>query len=160
MARDERRFNNRHDAVLWEIVPLISAYLPPSVSISSNIGSYSFPQHIVSTDLRPDVVWWDDETRKLCLLKLAVCFEISFEEAAQRKKIRYIHIVDQARLSHYISKLITVGVGVRGIVNIEGLKQLQDELNVTKSDISKLLTALVKTVIVESHKIWCRHNTP
>ena len=160
VARDERRFNSRHDAVLREIVALISAYLPPSVSISSDLGSYSFPQHIVSTDLRPDVVWWDDETRKLCLLELTVCFETSFEEAAQRKKIRYADIVDQARLSHYISKLITVEVGARGIVNMEGLKQLQDELNVTKSDMSKLLITLVKTVIVESHKIWCRRNTP
>ena len=51
-------------------------------------------------------------------------------------------------------------VGARGIVNMEGLKQLQDELNVTKSDMSKLLITLVKTVIVESHKIWCRRNTP
>ena len=137
---------------------LISAYLPPSASISSDLGSYSFPQHIVSTDLRPDNVWWDDETRKLCLLELTVCFETSFDEAAQQKKIRYADIVDQARLSHYTSKLITVEVGARGIINMEGLKQLQDELNVTKSDMSELLITLVKTVIVESHKIWCRRN--
>ena len=72
---------------------------------------------------------------------------------AQRKKIRYADIVDQARLSHYISKLITVEVGARGIVNMDGLKQLQDELNVTKSDMSTLLITLVKIVIVESHKV-------
>ena len=114
----------------------------------------------MSTDLRPDVVLWDDKTKKLCLLELTVCFETSFEEATQRKKIRYADIVDQAKLSHYISKLITVEVGARGIVSMKGLKQLQDKLNVTKSGMSKLLTAFVKTIIVESHKIWYRRNTP
>ena len=74
------RFNGRHDTVLSEIVSLISAYLPPSASISSDLGSYSFLQHIVAT------VWWDDKARNLCLLELTVCFETSFEEAAQRKK--------------------------------------------------------------------------
>ena len=33
VARDERRFKSRHGAVLREVVPLISAYLPPSASI-------------------------------------------------------------------------------------------------------------------------------
>ena len=86
----------------------------------------------MSANLRPDFVCWDDETRKLCLLELTVFFETSFEEAAQLKKIRYADIVNQARLSHYISKLITVEVGARGIVNMEVLKQLQDELNNNK----------------------------
>ena len=62
-----------------------------------------------------------------------MCVEISFEEAAQRKRIRYADIVEQARLSHYnniIAKLITVEVGSRGIVNMVGFLQLEDELNI------------------------------
>ena len=70
VARGGQRFNGRHDAVLSENVSLISAYLPPSASISSDLGSYSFPQHIVATDLRPDVVWWDNKARNLCILQL------------------------------------------------------------------------------------------
>ena len=30
-----------------------------------------------------------------------MCFETSFEEAAQRKESKYANIVEQARLSHY-----------------------------------------------------------
>ena len=129
------------------------------MSLSSDLGQYSFPQHIVATDLRPDVVWWNDTARKLCLLELTVCFETSFEEAAQRKKIKYADIVEQARLSHYTTKLITVEVGSRGIVNMDGFQQLQDELNVQKRDMLKLLTVVAKTAIVQSHKIWCKRNT-
>ena len=113
----------------------------------------------MATDLRPDVVWWDDKARNLCLLELSVCFETSFKEAAQRKKIKYADIVEQARLSHYTAKLITVEVGSRGIVNMEGFLQLEDELNIQKRDMSKLLTILAKTAIVESQKIWCKRNT-
>ena len=64
-----------------------------------------------------------------------MCFETSFEEAAQRKKIRYGDIVEQARLSHYRVKLITVEVGSRGIVNMEGFLELEHELNIHKREI-------------------------
>ena len=84
VARDNRRFNIHHDAVLRELVAFVSAYLHPSAKLTTDLGSYSFPQHIVTTDLRPDVVWWEDESRKICLLELTICFETSFAEAAER----------------------------------------------------------------------------
>ena len=36
---------------------------------------YRFPLHIIPTDLRPDLVWWNDEEKFLYLAKLTVCFE-------------------------------------------------------------------------------------
>ena len=61
VARDLRRYNNRHDAVLKEIVVAITPKLVPSTTLAVDIGDgYMFPQHITPTDLRPDLVWWDD----------------------------------------------------------------------------------------------------
>ena len=60
VAREKRRYNSRHDAVLQEISLILRKYLPPPVQFTVDLGSYNFPQHIVSTDLRPDIVWWDD----------------------------------------------------------------------------------------------------
>ena len=87
--------------------------------LTIQVGSRGVPDRQSFSQLATilGILDWDDETRKLCLLELTVCFETPFEEAAQRKKIRYADIVDQARLSHYISKLITVEVG-QGVLSI------------------------------------------
>ena len=79
-ALKTRRYNRRHDAVLTEIRAVLATYTSPPASLSTDLGSYYFPQHIVSTNLRPDVVWWDDTRNKiiLCLVELTICFESSF----------------------------------------------------------------------------------
>lgn len=56
VACDERCFNARHDAVLIEIVSLLSMYTSPTANLSADLNSYLFPHHIVATDLRPDIV--------------------------------------------------------------------------------------------------------
>ena len=66
VARDDHHFNTRHDVIVREIATVPSlpcTYLPPTASATSDLGSYNFPQHIVATDLRPDIVWWDEGAR-------------------------------------------------------------------------------------------------
>ena len=58
VARDLRRFNNRHDLVLEKIHSAVKKNLPQSARVTVDIdGDYEFPSHIVTTDLRPDIVW-------------------------------------------------------------------------------------------------------
>ena len=71
VARDEWRFNPRQDAILSLIVNLLSANTSPTVKFSSDLGIYAFSQHVVATDLRPDIVWWDDTAKKILLIELA-----------------------------------------------------------------------------------------
>ena len=116
VARDLRRYNIRHDAVLQEIALAIQPYIPPTATLTVDISdSYTFPLHIVPTDLRPDVVWWDDSSRSLFLAELTVCFESNFEEAALRKSAKYLDIVEQAKQNGYRTKLLTLQVGSRGV---------------------------------------------
>jgi len=60
VARDQRYFNTRHDAILREIVATVKEALPPTYHLTADTGPYNFPHHIVPTDLRPDLVWWND----------------------------------------------------------------------------------------------------
>ena len=81
VARDLRRYNARHDAVLQEIVKAVVPCLPPASSWTADISdSYCFPIHIVPTDLRPDLVWGDNTKYTLCLTELTVCYDTYFEE--------------------------------------------------------------------------------
>ena len=86
VAREKHCYKSRHDAVLQEI---LRKYLPPPVQFTVDLGSYNFPQHIVLTDLRPDIVWWDDNQKVIFILELTIAFETSFQSASKRKRIKY-----------------------------------------------------------------------
>ena len=60
------------------------------------------------TDLRPDIVWWDDKERSLCLAELTVCFESNFDEAALRKSAKYTELAEQAEKKGYSTILLTI----------------------------------------------------
>ena len=51
-ALNLRRYNNRHDHVLSTIASTIKKHLPSTVSMTTDLSEgYSFPSHIVQTDL-------------------------------------------------------------------------------------------------------------
>ena len=115
-ARDLRRYNERHDGVLRVIYDSIRDHLSDTTSASADLGhTYTFPNHTVPTDLRPDIVVWDDSTKEVYLVELTVCFDTLFEEAIQRKESRYCDLVDSIRQEGYTAELITLEVGARGL---------------------------------------------
>ena len=59
VALQLRRFNVRHDQVLRVIFNFLTEHLPPAHSIIADLHDeplFTFPPHIASTDLRPDIV--------------------------------------------------------------------------------------------------------
>ena len=112
----------------------------------------------MSTNLRPDVVWWDDTRKKICLVELTICFESSFQNAAERKKIKYEEVVERARASGYTATFILLEVGSKGIKNPHGFDCLKKVFNITKRDYATLLVQLSQIAITESFKIWCMRN--
>ena len=131
---------------------IITLYLPPTSSVTLDLDSYKFPQHIVATDLRPDIVWWDEAAHKrpdivwwdeaahkLVLLELTIPFETSFECARERKTIKYEGILERAQHGGYRASLITLEMGSRGVINLSGFHQLKKELQVSSSDFSRLV---------------------
>ena len=95
-----------------------------TAQLTADLNCYNFPQHIVATDLRPDIVWWDNVSKKLRVVELTICFETSFENAAERKTIKYADIIARAQECGYNATLITLEVGSRGIISIDGFTQL------------------------------------
>ena len=82
-ALELRRYSKRHNQVLLVFANFIRAALPSdfSVTIDHPTSTYNFPHHITPTDLRPDIVWWSDQKKKLYLFELTICFESSVAEA-------------------------------------------------------------------------------
>jgi len=47
---------------------------------------YTFPTHITATDLRPDIVWWNDDKKIITLVELTVCFVTTYEKTWKGKR--------------------------------------------------------------------------
>ena len=93
----------------------IKQAIPSTSTLTADTNdSYSFPLHITATDLRPDLVWWDDLHMSLYMAELTVCFETNFEEAARRKTAKYDHLVEQAKARGYSTELLQFWDNIHG----------------------------------------------
>ena len=70
-------------------------------------NQYVFPSHIVSTDLWPDIVLWNNKDQSVCLVELTVCYDTLFHEAATQKEDKCLDLICNAG---YNAKLITIDV--------------------------------------------------
>ena len=73
-----------------------------------------FPEAVLSTTLRPDIIMWSLEGKKIILVELTVPWEENCEEAAERKKMKYQQLVQDCRDKGWTTWLMTVEVGCRG----------------------------------------------
>jgi hypothetical protein len=159
VARDSRRYNTRHDSVLSAISKTVRRNIPLTASVTADIStSYEFPHHIIPTDLRPDLVWWDEARKSITLVDLTVCFETNFGEAARRKTAKYLHLVDQAKARGYRSELITLQVGSRGVPDLPGFENFAESLSLPHKDLVRLLESTARLALAGSFGIWCARN--
>ena len=127
--------------------------------MSVDIGDgYQFPCHIVPTDMRPDIVWWDSISRSVYLAELTVCFVMNFQEAADRKTAKYSDLVQQARGNGYRATLLTLQVGSRGVPDYQSFEALARVLDMTTKDLRTLISNITMGAIQGSFKIWCSRN--
>ena len=154
-ALDLRRYNECHDQVLVTITSAIKDHLPASVSMTTDLGDdYTFPQHITTTDLQPDMVLWDD-TKPLTLLELTVCFETQFRNAQMRKEERYRDLIKEAEEAGYHSRLITLEIGLRGLPDMGGFTKLRNELPIIRKALHTTLVKASRAAMIVFHRIWC-----
>ena len=131
---------------------------PPAINLTADINEYAFPTHIVSTDLRPDIVWWDNQQKSLMLVRLTISYKTNFDDATERKELRYEELITRARASGYDAELITLEVGSRGVIYPAGFKHLRQTLNICSTDMSELLLCTYKRAIEGLYSIWCRNR--
>lgn len=153
-----RRYNERHDRILSELHTTIKQNLPPSTSITSDLEDYRFPHHIVSTDLRPDIVCWDELQKIMWLVELTIPYETGFQAAANRKQEKYLDLQESVERAGYKSHIITIEVGSRGLVNPTGFEKLALAFNIKDAQLKHLFTTLSREAILGSHRIWCSRN--
>ena len=163
VALQLRRYNTRHDKVLQIIYNLLKEHLHTNQSIIADLqdlSPYVFPPHIAKTDLRLDIVVWNDTTRSVTLLELTVCHESNFVEAHQRKVTRYLDLEEEIQRSHFQVETIPIQVGCRGFVDIESFERVKAlitcGLGIRKW--RKFVQEISEATIKSSHSIWTSRN--
>ncbi len=78
------------------------------------------------TDLRPDIVCWNDDKKTITIVELTVCFETSYKAAVTRKEDRYLDLILDAKRAGYSPTQITLEMGSRGLPNMDGFQKLRD----------------------------------
>ncbi|XP_076155564.1 uncharacterized protein LOC143138951 [Alosa pseudoharengus] len=73
----------------------------------------TFPS-IVQTTLRPDVVIWSEQAKKIILVELTVPWEEGCEEAHERKSLKYQDLIMDCKDKGWQAWLFPVEVGCRG----------------------------------------------
>ena len=65
------------------------------------------------TDLRPDILWWDDLKKVIVMVELTIPFDTVLEGARERKEAKYDHLKVTAVRNGYRASLITLEIGSR-----------------------------------------------
>ena len=119
---------------------------------------YNFPLHIIPTELRPDIVWWDDDMKSLNLIELTVCYETNFDEAAKRKDERYQDLLNDVSSMGYTTSLITLEMGSRGLPHLPGFYRLRDMMGMSRRKFKELMAATTRQALLGSHQVWVNRN--
>ena len=109
--------------------------------------------------LHPDIVIWNDERCTVCLIECTFCFDTRFHEAHSLKQAKYADVVlSIQQASGYIPELITSEEGSRLPLNPKGFDELKAYVMAPMKEWTTMLTAVTRTVLMDSHQIWTMRN--
>ena len=110
--------------------------------------------HIVPTDLKPDIAWWNSNSKSVCIAKLTVCFESNFVDAAERKTVKYAGWVQQVAENWYTPTFIPLPVSSRGVPHYQNFEALARFVHIMSSrDTRSLIARITKAALQGSFKI-------
>ena len=161
IALRQRRYDQRHNLVLQQIVDFLHQHTTPDTRVTADLPNEDYTSHpFMLSNLKPDIIMWNAETKSVSFLELTVCFDTNAPAASQRKTIKYAELVEVVNsTSQYTCHLYTIQVGSRGLVDIPSFKQFLSLAKCTNKTFHHFLTSLSMLVIEESFKIYCRRNS-
>ena len=147
--------------VLTIISDFLRATLTEDYKIVSDLATpenYLFPPVLAITDLRPDLVVYNELMRDAIIIELTVPFESNFGKAQERKQGKYHGLMNDVKKNGFDVDLITIEVVSRGFVCPDGFDQLKDSIIASSRQIKDLMLNVSMASITGSYKIWTSRN--
>ncbi len=118
-----------------------------------------FPEYIVATSLRPDVVLTSESTKQVVLVELTVPWEDRVEEANERKRANYSELVTECRSNGWKARGEPVEVGCRGFAG-QSLTRTLKLLGVKGQLCRKAIRNITEAAEKASRWLWIRRGDP
>ena len=156
------RYTWRHNAVLAALVDYIERNLAVSWQLCADLPGrrYSLPYEMGDITARPDIFAWSTMQKQVVMFELTIPFEENITDAARRKQERYVPLCSHLSSLGWGTKLYTIQVGSRGLLDMSSLKSIENFTNSRQSKKSFLclLHKICRIVIGCSFAIWCKRN--
>ena len=94
-----------------------SLHLHPGeqITVDPTEWEYKFPQDVATTDSRPEMVIWKEDS--IVLVELTIPFEEDMEASTERKRSKYAGLLARYSSTRHAAHLTTIEVGSRGFIN-------------------------------------------
>ncbi|XP_029943214.1 uncharacterized protein LOC115385372 [Salarias fasciatus] len=120
---------------------------------------FKFPEIILATTLRPDVVLTSESTKQVVLVELTVPWEDRLEEANERKRVKYAERVTECRSNGWKACCEPVEVGCRGFAG-QSLSRTLKLLGVKGQLCRRAIKNITEAVEKASRWLWIRRGDP
>ena len=117
-----------------------------------------FPQNIVTTSLRPDIVLHSLEAKTVLIIELTVPWEENIEEAYERKQLRYDDLRHMCIKAGWDARCYPVEVGVRGFP-AKSVNKLLANIGVYGKEKKLAIKQLAEAAEKRSNWIWLKSGT-
>uniref|UniRef100_A0A673L1F3 Junctional adhesion molecule 2b n=1 Tax=Sinocyclocheilus rhinocerous TaxID=307959 RepID=A0A673L1F3_9TELE len=118
-----------------------------------------FPQHIVTTSLRPDMIVTSEVSKQLIMLELTVPWEERIEEANERKRAKYQELVEKCRERGWRTFYEPIEVGCRGFAG-RSLCKVLSRLGITGVAKKRAIQAASEAAEKATRWLWFKRADP
>ncbi|KAI8514632.1 hypothetical protein Bbelb_072230 [Branchiostoma belcheri] len=116
VALSQGRYRWRHDRVLRVLAAVVEEERTRKRQQVDLDRKLTFPEEVVATNLRPDMVLWSKQAKKVTMIELTVPWEERVEEAHERKALKYQDLVQSCKDNGWRAMCFPVEVGTRGFI--------------------------------------------
>ncbi|TWW80104.1 hypothetical protein D4764_10G0011340 [Takifugu flavidus] len=118
-----------------------------------------FPQHIVTTSLRPDMIIISEASKYLIMLELTVPWEEQIEGANESKRAKYQELVEECRGRGWRTFYEPIDVGCRGFAG-RSLCKAFGRLGVTGTAKKRAIKAASEAAEKATRWLWLKRADP
>lgn len=118
-----------------------------------------FPENILATSLRPDVVATSESTKQVVPVELTVPWEDRLEEANERKRSKYAELVTECRIKGWKARCEPVEVGCRGFAG-QSLPRTLKLFGVKGQLCRRAIKNILEAAEKASRWLWIRRGDP
>ena len=128
----------------------------PDWQIRVDLGKQlKFPEHIIETSLRPDMVLFSNATKQLIIWELTIAWEENMATSNERKRSKYQELKEQCQANGWRTFLDPIEVGCRGFAG-KSLCKAFSKIGIVGVRKRKAIKNIIESAEKSSRWVWMK----